>query len=142
MFVAADTPAADKLCAHYSNFAGMIQRPTAACDITCEALDNPHHSCNFVEWEYMNDIAMNGTEQKQQSVSQHQCQNAFSNILVGHPTYKIFGAVPTDPMHSVHKSLMGHSMEILFKCMTEAEKNKVDLLAKMISWKSLTIFMA
>ena len=129
-FVSADTPAAEKLSAHYSNFACIIQWPTTACDVTVEELDNQNHACNFVEWDALNDIAMNGTEQEQQSASQHQCQNAFSDIIIGHPTYQFFGALPMDLMHSVQKALIGCCMEILFKCMTEMKKNKLDLLAK------------
>ena len=43
LFISADTPAADKLCGHFSNFAGIIRRPTTACDINVEALDDPYH---------------------------------------------------------------------------------------------------
>jgi hypothetical protein len=130
MFISADTPAADKLCAHYSNFSGNIQRPTAACDIPFASLDNPSHKCNLVKWEDLNDVMLNGSDQDRCSVSQHKCCNAFASLQIGPPMHKIFGALPTDPMHSVRKSLIGHSMEILFKCMTDSEKNKLDLLAK------------
>ena len=64
LFVSADTPAADKLSTHYSNFADIIQWPTTACDVTVEELENPNHVCNFVKWDALNDIAMNGTEQE------------------------------------------------------------------------------
>jgi hypothetical protein len=51
----------------------------------------------------MHRIATLGTEQECTAVSQHQCQNAFANIEIGDPLYKIFGSLPTDPMHSICK---------------------------------------
>jgi hypothetical protein len=130
LFIAADTPAADKLCSHFQSYTGKIQRPTVSCDIGNQYMNNPYHPCNFVEWEPLNNIATNGTEAQRKSVSQHLCKNAFSDILIGHPRYKIFGSVPTDPLHSLRKGIIERSQTILFQCMTAKQRNQFDLLAK------------
>jgi hypothetical protein len=69
-------------------------------------LDDPHFSCNPVTWDAMHEIATSRSKEECAAVSQHQCHNAFANIEIGDPVYKIFGAVPTDPMHSVRKGVM------------------------------------
>jgi len=130
MFISADTPAADKLCGHYSNFAGVIERPTHACDVPVDDLDNPRHACNFVEWEHMNQISSSGTKSERKAVSQHKCTNAFADINIGDPNHKIFGSIPTDPMHSVRKSLIARSLDLVVQCMTDSEKNRLDMQAR------------
>lgn len=126
MFISADTPAANKLCAHFSNFAGIIERPTHSCDVSMEGLQDPYHGCNFVEWEHMNSISSRGTKSERKGVCQHQCKNAFSEIVIGDPKHKIFGSIPTDPMHSVRKSLIAPSLDLVVQCMTESQKNRLD----------------
>ena len=130
LFISADTPAADKLCGHFSNFAGIIRRPTTACDINAQAMDNPYHNCNFVKWDAMNAVARNGTKEERKVLSQHKLDNAFSDILLGNPMYKIYGALPTDPMHSVRKGLIQRTAEQINECMTEKQQNDLDLMAK------------
>ena len=123
MFINADIPAANKLCGHYSNYAGVIQRPSHACNISVEAMDDPYHNCNFVKWDDMNIIATEGTREQQKCASQHPCKNAFSDIIIGDPNYKIYGALGTDPLHSIRKCLIGCSLELVVSCMTKTQKN-------------------
>ena len=63
-------------------------------------------------------------------MSQHHCQNVFANIEIGDPLYKIFGSLPTDPMHSVRKGIMARAMSLIFDCMMPAQKYKLDELAQ------------
>jgi hypothetical protein len=126
LFISVDTPAADKLCGHYSNYTGVIRHPTVSCDITVDQLDNPHFHCNAVTWNEMNEIATTGTSEQCTQASQHECINAFTDIEIGDPIHKIFGAVPTDTMHSVRKGFMSCATSIIFDCMTKKEKTAFD----------------
>ena len=130
LFITSDTPAADKLCGHYANYSKGVQRVTCACDCPFAELDNPKYQCSPVTWEFMNDIIMNGTDDDRTSISQHKCVNAFANILIGDPKYKIFGSVPTDPLHAVDGSVMEKVLQLIFKCMTDSQKNQLDELAQ------------
>ena len=76
----------------------------------------------------MNDIIMNGTDEDCTSISHHKCVNAFSNILIGDPKYKIFGSVPTDPLHAVDGSVMEKVLQWMFHCLTDSQKNQLDEL--------------
>jgi hypothetical protein len=68
-------------------------------------------------------ISNTGSKEEWATISQHQCHNAFSNIEIGDPVYKIlFGALPTDPMHSVHKGIMARAISLIFDCMTPSQK--------------------
>jgi hypothetical protein len=78
----------------------------------------------------MHQIATSGSKEECATVSQHQCHNAFANIEIGDPVYKIFGAVPTDPMHSVCKGVMAQAMSLIFECMTASQKYRLDELAQ------------
>jgi hypothetical protein len=64
-------------------------------------LDNPNFICHPVTWDAMHKLSTTGSEEECAVVSQHQCHNAFSNIGIGDPVYKIFGALPTDPIYSI-----------------------------------------
>ena len=130
LFIASDTPAADKLCGHFSNYNKYVQRVTCSCDCPYSQLDNPKYECAPVTWEAMNDIIMDGTDDDRTSISQHKCVNAFTNILIGDPNYKIFGSVPTDPMHAVDNSVMEKVLQLIFECMTDGQKNRLDELAQ------------
>ena len=41
LFIAVDTPAADKLCGHYSSYSEGVQHVTCSCDIPFSELDDP-----------------------------------------------------------------------------------------------------
>jgi hypothetical protein len=101
LFIAADTPAADKLCAHFSSYGKGVKRVTCSCNVPFDKMDDPDFCCIPVTWNDMHTIATSGTEQECTSVSQHHCHNVFANIEIGDPVYKIFGSLPSDPMHSV-----------------------------------------
>jgi hypothetical protein len=130
LLIAVDTPAADKLCGHYSSYTEGVQRVTCSCNVSFTDLDDPNVACNPVTWDAMHTIATSGSKEECAAVSQHQCHNAFANIDIGDPVYKIFGAVPTDPMHSVRKGIMARAMSLIFDCMTASQKNKLDELAQ------------
>jgi hypothetical protein len=130
LLIAADTPAADKLCGHYSSYTEGVQRVTCSCNVSFIDLDNPNFTCHPVTWDDMHLIATSGSKEECAAVSQHQCQNAFFDIEIGDPVYKIFGSVPTDPMHSVRKGVMARAMSLIFECMTASQKYRLDELAQ------------
>ena len=122
LLIAVDTPAADKLCGHYSSYTEGVQRVTCSCDVSFIDLDDPNFTCQPVTWDAMHSIATSGSKEECAAVSQHHCHNAFANIEIGDPVYKIFGSVPTDPMHSVRKGIMARAMSLIFDCMTAISK--------------------
>jgi hypothetical protein len=130
LLIAADTPAADKLCGHYSSYSEGVQHVTCSCDISFSDLDDPNFACRRVTWEAMHAIVTSGSKEECAAVSQHQCCNAFANMEIGDPVYKIFGSVPTDPMHSVRKGVMARAMSLIFECMTASQKYRLDELAQ------------
>jgi hypothetical protein len=130
LFIAADTPAADKLCAHYSSYSEGVKRLTCSCDVSFSDLDDPNFACHPVTWDVMHRISTTGSKEECAAVSQHQCHNAFANIEIGDPVYKIFGSLPTDTMHSVRKGIMARSMSLIFDCMTASQKYRLDELAQ------------
>ena len=130
LFIAVDTPAADKLCGHYSSYSEGVQRVTCSCNVSFSRLDDPSVNCQPVTWDHMHEIATTGSKEECTAVSQHQCHNAFANIEIGDPVYKIFGSVPTDPMHSVRKGVMSRAMSLIFECMTPMQKHRLDELAQ------------
>jgi hypothetical protein len=83
-----------------------------------------------VFWNAVHDIAIHRTLEECQAVLQHNVYNAFADIEIGDPHYKIFGSVPTDPMHSLCKGIMECSMNWIFDCMTDKQKIYLDELAK------------
>jgi hypothetical protein len=93
-------------------------------------MDDPDFCCSPVTWNDMRTIATSGTEQECILVSQHHCHNVFAIIEIGDPVYKIFGSLPTDPMHLVHKGIMSRAMSLIFDCMSPAQKYKLDQLAQ------------
>jgi hypothetical protein len=122
LFIAADTPAVDKVCGHFSSNSEGVKRLTCSCDVSFSDLDNPNFICHSVTWDAMHKISTTGSKEECAAVSQHQCHNAFSTIEIGDPVYKIFGALPTDPMHSAHKGIMARAMSLVFDCMTPSQK--------------------
>ena len=130
LFISADTPAADKLCGHFSSYNSGVKQITCSCDVPFIKLDDPNFGCTPVTWDAVNDIVMNGTKEQQAAVSQHQCHNAFTGLVIGDPAYKIFGSVPTDIMHVVRLSLMAKALKIIFSCLTPQQRHKLDELAR------------
>jgi hypothetical protein len=93
-------------------------------------MDDPNFCCSPVTWNDMHTIAISGTKQECTLVSQHHSPNVFANIELGNPVYKIFGFLPTDPMHSVCKGILSKAMSLIFDSMTPAQKYKLDQLAQ------------
>ena len=56
LFIASDTPAADKLCGHFSNYNKYVQCVTCSCDCPFSQLDNLKYECAPVTLEAMNDL--------------------------------------------------------------------------------------
>jgi hypothetical protein len=130
LFIAADTPAADKLCGHFSSYNTGVKHMTCSCNVPSSKLDDPNFSCIPVTWNEMHRISTSGTEEECIAVSQHHCHNVFANIEIGDPLYKIFGSLPTDPMHSVRKGVMARAMSLIFDCMTKPQKCELDKLVQ------------
>ena len=101
LLIASDTPAANKLCGHYSSYSEGVQHVTCSCNVPFDKLDDPNFPCHPVTWHDMNLIITNGTDEELAAVSQHKCVNVFTNIVIGDPDYKIYGALPTDTMHAL-----------------------------------------
>jgi hypothetical protein len=102
MLIAVDTPAADKLCGHYSSYSEGVQCVTCSCNVPfISDLDDPNIPCIPVTWEAMHEIATSRSKEECAAVSQHHCNNAFANIDIGDPVYKIFGAEQQDCCCSV-----------------------------------------
>jgi hypothetical protein len=106
LFIAANTPAADKLYGHFSSYGKGVKHVTCSCNVPLDKMDDSNVSCTPMTWNDMHTISTSGTEQERTAVLQHYCYNVFANIEIGNPIYKIFGSVPTDPMHSVRKGIM------------------------------------
>ena len=62
LFIACDTPAANKLCGHYSSYNQGVKGVTCSCDVPFSELDNPNYFCSSVTWDVMNEIVMNGSD--------------------------------------------------------------------------------
>ena len=130
LLIASDTPAADKLCGHYSSYGEGVQRVTCSCNISFDNLDDPNFPCAPVTWHDMNGIIMNGTDEELAAVSQHKCANAFTDIVISDADYKIYGALPTDTMHALQQRTMSYAMQFIFDCMTAKQKYHLDELAQ------------
>ena len=48
LLIAVDTPAADKLCGHYSSYTEGVQRVTCSCNVSFTDLDDPNFTCHPV----------------------------------------------------------------------------------------------
>jgi hypothetical protein len=51
-------------------------------------------------------------------------------VCIDGPVYKIFGSLPTDPMHSVHKGIMSRAMSLISDCMSPSQKYRLDQLVQ------------
>ena len=60
LFIAADTPAADKLCGHFSSYGKGVKRVTCSCNVPFGKMDDPTFSCTPVTWNDMHRIATSG----------------------------------------------------------------------------------
>ena len=101
LFISCDTPAAVKLCGHYSSYGEGVHQVTCSCNVSFDNLDDPYFPCQPVTWADMNHIVTNGMDQELSAVSQHRCDIAFTDLTIGDPVHKIYGALPTDTMHAL-----------------------------------------
>jgi hypothetical protein len=77
--IAADTPAADKLCTHFSSYGKGVKLVICSCNIPFDKMNDLDFCCSPVTWNDMHTIGTSGTEQKCTLVSQHHCHNVFAN---------------------------------------------------------------
>ena len=70
LFISCDTPAADKLCGHYSSYGEGVHCVTCSCNVPFDNLDDPYFPCKPVTWSDMNHIITNGTDKDLTAVSQ------------------------------------------------------------------------
>jgi hypothetical protein len=102
---------------------------TCSCNVSFSKLDDPFATCHPLTWDAMHEIATSRSSEHFAAVSQHQChKNAFANIEIGDPVYKIFGAVPTDPMYFVCKGVI--AMSFIFDCTIPSPNFRLDELAQ------------
>ena len=64
LLIAVDTPAADKLCGHYSSYTEGVQRVTCSCDVPFIDLDDMDFTCHSVTWDAMHKIATSGSKEE------------------------------------------------------------------------------
>jgi hypothetical protein len=57
LFIAADTPAADKLCAHFSSYGKGVKHVTCSCNVPFDKMDDPDFCCSPITWNAMHTIA-------------------------------------------------------------------------------------
>jgi hypothetical protein len=50
LLIAADTPAADKLCGHFSSYSEGVKHLTCSCDVSFSDSKNPNFICHSVTW--------------------------------------------------------------------------------------------
>ena len=101
LFISCDTPAADKLCGHYSSYGDKVHHVTCSCNVPFDNLDDPYYHCQPVTWSEMKHLITNGTDEELTAVSQHRLDIAFSDLVIGDPVYNIFGSLPMDTMHAL-----------------------------------------
>jgi hypothetical protein len=130
LFISCDTPAADKLCGHFSSFGEGVQQVTCCCNVPFDKLDDPYFPCQPVTWADMNHIVTHGTDQELLAVSQHKCEIAFTNLVIGDPVCKIYGALPTNTMHALQICTMSRVVQLIFDCTTPKQKYNLDKLAQ------------
>ena len=130
LFISCDTPAADKLCGHYSSYGEGVQRVTCSCNVPFDSLDDPYYPCQPVTWSDMKHIITNGTDEELSAVSQHRLDLAFSDLVIGDPVYNIFGSLPTDTMHALRIRTMGTALQLIVNCLTPKQKHTLDELAQ------------
>jgi hypothetical protein len=73
LFISADTPAADKLCGHFASHTTKVKCIPCSCDTLTNLLDDPTHTCYPVLWDTMHYIAVHGTLEECQAVSNTMC---------------------------------------------------------------------
>jgi hypothetical protein len=78
----------------------------------------------------MNHIVTHGTDEELLAVSQHRCEIAFTDLVIGDPGCKIYGALPTDTMHALRICTMGRVVQLIFDCTTPKQKYNLDKLAQ------------
>ena len=130
LFISCDTPAADKLCGHYSSYGQGVHHVMCSCNVPFDNLDDPYFPCQPVTWADMNHIITNGTDKNLTAVSQHWCDIAFCDLAIGDPVYNISGSLPTDTMHALRICTMGNALQLIVDCLTPKEKHSLDQLAQ------------
>ena len=120
----------DKLVARVAGYNETLKRICISCDTTFDQLDNPYHECNPVTWEAMNNVALHGTDAERTAVAQYRCVNAFTNIEVGDPETKIYGACGMDLMHSLREGIEKRTTTLVIDCLGTSGMSKLDDLAR------------
>ena len=84
LLIAVDTPAADKLCGHYSSYTEGVQHMTCSCDVSFIDLDDPNFTCQPVTWDAMHCIQLPLLEVRK---NVQQCPNTI--VTMHFPTLKL-----------------------------------------------------
>jgi hypothetical protein len=50
LFMVTNTPAADKLCSHFSRYGEGVKHVTCSCNIPFDKMDDPDFCCSSVTW--------------------------------------------------------------------------------------------
>ena len=129
LYVIADTEGADKICGRYGSHNLAIQRHCRMCDVNSDNLDNENHECNYLYFDDMNHIAINGTEEERKQYSQHQVLNAFQKIDFGGQKYGLLSCTPPDILHVIRKGIVEWSVKAVLENLTDTTKANIDALA-------------
>jgi hypothetical protein len=81
--IAADTPAADKLCGHFSSYSEGLKRLTCSCNVSFSNLNDPNFACHPVTWDAMHTIST--TRSKEECIQL--CPN--TTVAMHLPTLKV-----------------------------------------------------
>jgi hypothetical protein len=88
LFISFDTPAADKLCGHYSSYGEGVKHILCSCNVPFDnKLDDPNFLCHHVTWHDMNAIITNGSDKELAAVSQYwrsntQCWHSHLSMIL------------------------------------------------------------
>ena len=124
MFVMSDTEGADRICGRYGSHRLKIKRHCRMCDVNSDNLDDEKCKFNYLSFDEMHHIAINGTEEQRVKYYQHKVANAFWDINLGKQKYGLLGCTPPDILHVVRKGIVEWSARAVIENLsTNTKKN-------------------
>lgn len=86
----------DELCGRYGNHSRLTSGFCRDCNVDYEESDNPYHMC---QWITPRDFIQK-TEEDLNRMGFHSIENAFSLLNFGAGERGVYGATPSEPLHS------------------------------------------
>ena len=94
--VIGDCKGNDELCARYGSHNKRTRGFCRDCKVSYDESDNPYHLC---QWITPRDFSQT-TEEQMNNMGFHSIDNAFSMLNFGAGNRGIYGATPSEPLHS------------------------------------------